>query len=371
LGIIGDRVSIAGIVLVQGSNQSQSVSSFSNNSDVPLGNRNLTLVDLLGDSLLNRVVTRLETYGIQPVTVISDIDLARLPDLNWDNEATLECSPSSTLPSSLQSVMNEFSKRNVRAVVSIQLSAYAEVDFFDLLRFHREHGKAVTSVYDAEGPLQISVFNLKQLMEGADLLCDLWNGSSWDHNRSLGKRYTFDGYVNRLETPYDFRRLATDSLHKRCELRPAGREVRPGLWIGDWARIDSAARILSPAYIGSRSKIRAAALITRGSCVERQCEVDCGTIIDDAHILPFSYLGPGLEVGHALVDGSRLLHLVRNLELQIHDRRLLGRLGSPNPLLRLKDKVLERILSGVAEDLPAPTPSPEAASLHTAGEIAP
>ena len=99
-GINGDRVSIAGIVLVQGSNQSQSVSSFSNDSDVPFGNRNLTLLDLLGDSLLNRVVTRLQTYGIQPVTVISDIDLAQFPHLNWDNEATLECSPSSTIPTS-------------------------------------------------------------------------------------------------------------------------------------------------------------------------------------------------------------------------------------------------------------------------------
>ena len=364
-------MSIAGIVFLQDSKTSHCVNSFSHDSDVPFGNRNLTLVDLLGDSLLNRVVTRLQKYGIQPVTVVSDIDLAHTADFNWDGVANLEYTPSSALPSSLQRVLNEFANQGVKAVVSIQLSAYAEVDYFDLLRFHREHGKAVTSVYDAEGPLQISVFNLKQLMQGAELLCDSWNGSSWDRNRSLGKRYTFDGYVNRLETPYDFRRLAKDALYKRCELRPAGREIRSGLWVGDWARIDSAARILSPAFIGSRSKIRAAALITRGSCIERHCEVDCGTIIDDAHVLPFSYLGPGLEVGHALVDGGRLLHLVRNLELQIRDQRLLGRLGSPNPFLRLKDKVLERILSGTAEDVPAPTTSPEAASLHTAGEITP
>jgi hypothetical protein len=358
----------AAIVLVQGSNQPHSGNRFSHHSDVPFGSRNLTLVDLLGDSLLNRVVTRLRRYRIQPITVISDIDLAHSPELNWNGGATLQYSPSSMLPSWVQRVLNEFSKQDVKAVVSIELSAYAEVDYFDLLRFHREHAKAVTSVYDGEGPLQISVCNLKQ---GVELLCDSWSGCSWDRNRSLARRYSFAGYVNRLETPYDFRRLAQDALYKRCELRPAGREIRPGLWVGEWARIDGRARVLSPAYIGALSKIRAAALITHGSCVEGHCEVDCGTVIDDTHVLPFTYLGPGLEVGHAFVDGGRLLHLARKLELQIRDPRLLGRLGSPHPLLKLKEKVWERILSRVSEDLSAPTTSPEAASLHTAGEIAP
>ena len=362
---------IAGIVLVQGSNRPHSINSLSHDSNVPFGSRNLTLVDLLGDSLLNRVIARLQKYGIEPVTVISDIDLAHTPELHWNGRATLRYSPPSTLPAWLQSVLNNFSKQDVKAVVSMQLSAYAEVDYFDLLRFHREHGKAVTSVHDAEGPLQISVFNLKQLMQGVELLCDSWNGSSWDRNRSLGRRYSFDGYVNRLETPYDFRRLAKDALYKRCELQPAGREMRPGLWLGEWARIDRRARVLSPAYIGSRSKIRAAALITRGSCVEHHCDVDCGSVIDDAHLLPFSYLGPGLEVRQAFLDGGRLLHLAHNLELQIRDPRLVGRLGFPNPLLRLKERVWKRIVSGASEGLPAPTPSPEAASLHTAGGIAP
>ena len=361
----------AAIVLVQGPNRPHSVTSFSHPRDLPFGSRNLTLVDLLGDSLLNRVVTRLRRYRIQPITVISDIDLAHSPEWNWNGGAGLQYSPSSMLPSRAQRVLNEFSKQGVKAVVVIELSAYAQVDYFDLLRFHHEHGKAVTSVYDAQGPLEISVFNLKQLMQGAELLCDSWNGCSWDRNRSLARRYSFAGYVNRLETPYDFRRLAKDALYKRCELRPAGREIRPGLWVGERARIDGRARVLSPAYIGARSKIRAAALITHGSCVEGHCEVDCGTVIDDAHVLPFTYLGPGLEVGQAFVDGGRLLHLARNLELQIRDPRLLGRLGSPNPLLKLKEKVWERILSRVSEDLSAPTTSPEAASLDTAGEIVP
>jgi hypothetical protein len=72
-----------------------------------------------------------------------------------------------------------------------------------------------------------------------------------------------------------------------------------------------------------------------------------------------------------LVDGGRLLHLARNLELEIQDRRLLGRLRSPSPLLRLRDRVMARVRSGASSDVFAPTDSPEPASFHTAGEITP
>lgn len=110
---------IAGIVLVQGSNQPHSVNSFSHHSDVPLRSRNLALVDLLGDSLLNRVVTRLQKYRIEPLTVISDIDLAHTPELNW-------------------SVLNDFCKQDVKAVISRT--------FEDTLAVYRRY-------YDQSNPL--------------------------------------------------------------------------------------------------------------------------------------------------------------------------------------------------------------------------
>ena len=360
-----------GILVVQGSSYSCALSSLSS-ARLPFGNRNLALLDLLGESVLNRLIFRLQRYGIQRVSVVSNIDLAHAPRLSWDEAAAdLEFNPSGELWSSVERLIFEYAKQDVKALVLMQVSAYAEIDYSDVLRFHRANDKLITTVGDSEGPLDISVLDLTQPGECAELLRNSWNGRFWDRNRSSASRYVFGGYVNRLENSYDFRRLAKDALSRRCELRPVGREIRPGVWVGHGARLDPRARVLAPAYIGPHSKVRAAALVTRASTVEHHCDVDCGTVIDDANVLPFSYLGPGLEVAHAMVDGGRLLHLAHNLELEIRDHRLLGRLRSPNPILRFKDRLVARILSGAPEDSFAPTDSPETASLHTAGEIAP
>src|SRR5438270_1865838 len=371
LGRKGDCVRTAAIIIVQDSNQS-SVHDFTGAGSAPFGNRNLALLDVLGESVLNRTIARLQRYGVQPISVVSDIDFAHAPRLSWDGAtADLEYTEAGELLASVERLLFEYSRQDFKALVLIQLTAYAELDYFDVLRYHRDHGRAVTTVQDAEGALPVSVFNLKQEEECAELLRSFWNGSLWHRNRPGASRYVFDGYLNRLESPYDFRRLVTDALTRRCELRPLGREVRPRVWLGDGARVDSGARILAPAYVGAYSKVRTAALVTRAASIERNCEVDCGTVIDDATVLPFSYLGPGLEVAHALVDGGRLLHLARNLELEIHDRRLLGRLRSPSPLLRLRDRVMAHVRSGASNDLFAATDSPEPASFHTAGQIAP
>jgi hypothetical protein len=363
-------VRTAGILVVQDSSYSSALKNSS--AGLPFGNRNLALLDILGDSVLNRTISRLQRYGIQPVSVVSNTDLAHAPQLTWDpSSADLEYNSSGELWPSVERLIFEYSNQNVKALVLIQVSPYADIDYFDILRFHRANGKLVTTVGDSEGPLNISVLDLTQPAECAELMRNYWNGGVWERNRSIAGRYVFRGYVNRLESSYDFRRLAKDALMRRCELRPIGREVRPGVWLGHGARVSSRARVLTPTYIGSYSKVRAAALVTRASTVEHHSEVDCGTVIDDANVLPFSYLGPGLEVAHAVVDGGRLLHLAHNLELQIHDQKLLGRLRSPNPILRLRDRLVARVLSGTAQESFAPTDAPETASLHTAGEIAP
>ena len=332
----------AGILVVQVSDCSCAVGSLSD-AGSPFGSRNLALLELLGDSVLSRTISRLHCYDIQPVTVVSNSDLAHASQFGWDAaSADLKYSSGDPWPS-IEHLLFEYAKQGVKALVLIQLGAYAEVDYSDVLRFHRANGKLVTSVGDAEGPLQITVLDLTQPAECSELLRNSWSGSVWNRNRPSAGRYLFEGYVNRLDNYYDLRRLAQDALGRHCELRPVGREVTPGVWFGPGARVDSRARVFAPAYIGEHSKIRAAAQVTHASSVEHHCEVDCGTVIDDANVLPFSYLGPGLKVAHALVDGSRLLHLAHNLELQIRDHRFLDRLRSPNPMLRLKDRVVARV----------------------------
>jgi hypothetical protein len=136
--------------------------------------------------------------------------------------------------------------------------------------------------------------------------------------------FRVSGYINRLRKAADFRRLATDGLLARNGVNPQGTEVKPGIWVGTSARVHPKARILAPAYIGAHAKIRASALITRGSAIERHAEVDCGTVVENTTVLPFSCLGAGLDAMHCVVGFRRLAHLVRDVEVEIHDGKLVG-----------------------------------------------
>lgn len=322
-------------------------------------NRNLALLDVLGASVLKRVISRLHRYGVQPISVVSNSDLANSPQLDWDpTNADLEYTGSGDLWTSVEHLLFQYAKQDVEALVLMLLGAYAELNYLDVLQLHRRNGKMVTSVFDTEGPLHVAVFDLKRPVACRELIRNLCGGSFFHLSRSSVSLYAFAGYVNRLESPNDVRELTKDALEARCELRPVGREVRPGVWLGPSAQVHTDARVVAPIYIGAHSKIRPATVITSTSSVEHHCEVDCGTFIDQSNVLPFSYLGPGLAARHTLVDGARLLHLAHKLELEVRDPRLLSRRHSPMLTLRLKGEAIVRTLRGLWVDSLAAAESP-------------
>jgi hypothetical protein len=82
--------------------------------------------------------------------------------------------------------------------------------------------------------------------------------------------------------------------------------------------------VVSPAFIGAHSRIRALALITRGTVVEHHSEVDCGTVVENSTVLPFTRIGAGLDVMHSVVGFRRLIHLLRSVEVEISDSKFIG-----------------------------------------------
>ena len=93
--------------------------------------------------------------------------------------------------------------------------------------------------------------------------------------RTECKSFRVSGYSNRLKTAADLRCLALDGLLHKNSISPEGTEIRPGVWIAKSARVHPRARIVAPAFIGVYSKIRAAALITRGTVVEHHADRHC------------------------------------------------------------------------------------------------
>ncbi|HTT20528.1 MAG TPA: hypothetical protein VMG82_16380 [Candidatus Sulfotelmatobacter sp.] len=188
-----------------------------------------------------------------------------------------------------------------------------EIDVAEMFAFHHEQGLGATQAAAGDGPLDAWMIDSSVVLETGTFATDFPFAS-----------YQSQGYVNRLRSPQDFRRLVLDSF-SRGLLRPEGSEIRPGVWICDGVQIDRSARIVAPAFIGRNVQISDECLITRGSNIESNSRIDFGTAIENSSILPNTYVGIGLDLSHSVVDGRSLFNLRHNVNLEISDPVVLRR----------------------------------------------
>ena len=333
---IGAIVTIAGDGRTEGVKASLPVrgSAFkqSSASQLILGSP-VAFSELLGQSLLDRVVQRLRGFGIEQVSVISEgakSKLAPIDDLS---------SASNTFWSAWDSVVSQFLNNGIDTLLLVRMGPYVEVDIPELVHFHREGAHSVTQVYDDKGPLDLVLVDAAELKAG--------EGSFRSRLSALlphRGRYRFSGYSNRLQEPADFRQLVNDAFLTRCAVQPLGREVRPGIWMGDYSFVDDSARVDAPAYIGTGTRIGPSCAIGGSSAIEQGCEVDCGTTIEDCCIFPGTYVGMGLNVRHSIVSGSQLFNLKRNVELEFSDSRLIANtLASRNQVTNATSRFLRPV----------------------------
>jgi NDP-sugar pyrophosphorylase family protein len=278
----------------------------------------LALLDIAGKSLLEHVTGRLRRFGIEDIAVVCDS--------SFDHSA---CSPQQpvrrhmvdreNLWSTCEAVFNDFAQAGAEMVLVQRLGAYVEVNYDHFLQFHLDRTAQVSLLCDESS--------------GVDLVAictSRRNAAAYMFRHRLSQfhqppaQYFFTGVVNRMRDIRDFRQLTHDVLLHRTELRPAGEEIRPGIWAGHGARIERGARLVAPVFLGAHSKIRAAAVITRASSIGHHAEIDCGTIVEASSVLPYSYVGAALELANSVAGFSRLASLERNVEVEIADRKLLG-----------------------------------------------
>jgi NDP-sugar pyrophosphorylase family protein len=261
--------------------------------------------EVLGATVLNRVVERLRASGVSEIAVVQEsmASLRRCGDaqfikcgMEWDDTVA------------------RYLNYGLKNLLLIRVGSYVELDIPDFLRFHREVSSPVAQVHDQHGPLDVFAIDGNGLRDK----------TAFSDGMTKCSRYPFAGYANRLGDAQDFRQLTRDALAGRAGIVPIGQEIAANVWVNDGASIDETAKINGPAYIGKYSRVRAACTLSESSSVEQDCEIDCGTTIDDSCILPHTYVGMGLSVRDAVACGDTLFHLGRNVELQLHDRRLMG-----------------------------------------------
>jgi hypothetical protein len=274
----------------------------------------LSCFDVLGESVLQRTVQSLKRNGVWPIRVIATEDLP-VSAPSDDVEFTLAPHPLD-IWFAVEHLWSQFVDQGVEIVMVSRLGPYVEFTLASLVRFLRENGHRAVRLADRQGPLDFWMFDALQApVTGTMTLREMV--------QLRLPTFRLRSYVNRLQNAHDLRQLVVDAFSSRCAIRPEGDETRPGVWVDRGAQIDRRSRIVPPAYIGRNTSVRSATLVTRFSNIERQCHIDCGTVVENSTILANTHLGSWLDVSHAVVSGSVLVHLRRNVEVEIHDPILL------------------------------------------------
>jgi hypothetical protein len=268
--------------------------------------------ELLGQTLLQRTRQNLRETGVEQQTVLFEQPGSQglIPSGSKTSES---------FSSAWETAVGQQLNDGAEVLFLIRLGAYLEVDFRDLLRFHRETSSGLTQVYGKKSAFDLGVIGASQLRSEA--------GSYRRRLSALvphSRRYDFSGYSNKLREPADLRRLVQDALSGRNAIRPAGEQAGPGIWIGEGAGVDPTATLCGPVYIGAGSEIKGSCIINGGTAIERDCEVDFGTTVTDSCVLPGTYVGMGLNIVHSIVAPNRLFHLDRNVGVDISDAHIIG-----------------------------------------------
>jgi carbonic anhydrase/acetyltransferase-like protein (isoleucine patch superfamily) len=297
----------------------------------------IAALDILGRPVLLRVLDRMRLAGISAATVISGQAL-HLPALT---NGIRMVAAGEQLWQAANRAFGEFASE-ADVVVLVRLGPYAEIRYDSLVSFHVKQKRPVTAVFSTEGvPMGAFVLNASAFKEAAYLV-----RHRLGELRQRHAIYVFGGYSNPLRSAAGLRRLAVDAFCRNADLLPEGIERKPGIWTAPNARINNRARVIAPVYIGEGARVRAAAVVTRCSVLERGACVGSGTVLENATLLQRTRVGAGLDIAHAVVGPRRLVHLGRKIEVEISDPRLVE-LTTAAPIRAL------RYLASLATKLPA------------------
>jgi len=288
-----------------------------------LGGNPIACLEVLGGSVLDRMVQATQRDGVKLITIVVRDKCSQLVRTSATQAATIASVPSQgDLWSAAECALRGYVQHGVELVWLTQLGAYMELDLGHIIRFHRDTKQGITILTKDHAPLDSWIIDAAEVRKTQRIGLP----SLIDRKGVPGViPYHVPGYVCSLAEAIGLRQLAVDGLLSRCSIRPRGREVKAGVWLDDGVQIHRRARIVAPTYLGCGTKLRADTLITRFSALERGCQVQDGTVIEDSSVLANTCVGKGLHVARAIVDGRRLLPLERHVVIEIQDSRLLSR----------------------------------------------
>jgi len=106
-----------------------------------------------------------------------------------------------------------------------------------------------------------------------------------------------------------------------------GRETEPGIWMARHVRVHPLARLVPPVYIGENCRVGLGVRLGPHAVVGDGCVLDRRCTVQNALILPGSYVGEALELADVIVDRNRLVNVRFGVAVTVADDFILGSLG--------------------------------------------
>ena len=301
---------VKAIVLATGAAEEASSAQFAGTS--------LAVTEVFGRPALYHAVRHLQRQNVSEIAVISEATLPTFDARREPAGVSYTVAEGAQLWRAAENAFNELAQSGAEEIVVVRMGAYVEPDLDSLLQAHLDNGTHATRAMHRGKALDVFVLTASRRNDAAYLF-----RHQLGETRTRCGQWRFQGYYNALETPQNLRCLSVDALLHENGIEPDAKEVRPGVWVARGARLHPRARVLAPAYIGESAKIRANALVTRCSVIEQHAEIDYGTVVEDATVLPHTYIGPGLDITRSVVGSCRVASLDHNVEVEIDDPRLL------------------------------------------------
>ena len=210
--------------------------------------------------------------------------------------------------------------------------ALTDIDLSAAIRFHREKGSMATIVLTrVENPLEYGVVitetdgKIRRFLEKpgwGEVFSDTVNtgiyilepeifnffnnGQAYDFSKELFPKllaagepiygYVADGYWSDIGNLDQYRQAHYDLLTGKINLEIPGKEVRPGIWLGEGAEIEDGAKVSGPLLLGDYARISRGSEVERYTIIGAHGRVQSGASVKRSILWNHVYVGEGSEI---------------------------------------------------------------------------
>ena len=205
--------------------------------------------------------------------------------------------------------------------------AIADFNLSEIVQFHKEkQSKATITLYKATNPLEFGVVitdensKITQFIEKPswgevlsntvntgiyciepDILDLMERGKTYDFSNDIFDHMlkndmpiygcVMDGYWCDIGNLEQYRQAINDIFLKKVQTNIPGKEIKPGVWIGDNTEIHPSAQITGHVVIGKNCKIGAGTIINDFCAIGDNCFISNGSKIERSIIWSNTYIG--------------------------------------------------------------------------------